>query len=41
MGEDFFTARPPQTYLSGKKIESQKRGGDNQNAQYISLSNCY
>ena len=28
----------PQTYLSGEKIESRKRGvGNDQNAQYISL----
>ena len=33
---------PGQTpYLSGEKIESQKRGGGNdQNAQYISLPEC-
>ena len=32
--------RPPQTFWSGNKILSRKRGGDDQNAQYIPLGTC-
>ena len=37
-----FALRPALSYfLVGEKIESQKRGGNDQNAQYISLPNVY
>ena len=29
--------RPPQTYLSGEKINHKRGGGNNQNEQYVSL----
>ena len=35
-----ISPRPPQTYLSGKKFSSQKRGGGESECTYIYLTFC-